>query len=138
MGQLESSYSKLGAGCVKYRGKVEVVDSGKERETKNETKKRGRKKESLFSSITWKGRGCKRTSMSDWPAWYHGWCRRTEVERMLRKGPEGLFIVKSSTDFQGDMTLCVAHSGEVLYFRVRAEGAGHTIDNQEIFNDVSL
>ena len=138
MGQLESSYSKLGAGCVKYRGKVEVVDSGKERKTKNETKKRGRKKESLFSSITWKGRGCKRTSMSDWPAWYHGWCRRTEVERMLRKGPEGLFIVKNSTEFPGDLTLCVAHSGEVLYFRVRGEGAGHTIDNQEIFKDVSL
>ena len=135
MGQLESSYSKLGVGCVK-RVQKEEVDVGVKTGTKNERKGKERK-ESLFHSISWKGRRSARTSMSDWPAWYHGWCRRTEVEKKLKDGPQGLFIVKNSTEFPGDLTLCVACDGDVLYFRVRREGGGYTIDNKESFKDVS-
>ena len=135
MGQLESSYSKLGAGCAKNIQKEEV-DGGVKTGTKSERKSKG-KKESLFRSISWKGRRSTRTSMSDWPAWYHGWCRRTEVEKKLKDGPQGLFIVKNSTEFPGDLTLCVACDREVLYFRVRREGASYTIDNKESFKDVS-
>ena len=75
--------------------------------------------------------------MSDWPAWYHGWCRRTEVEKNLKDGPQGLFIVKNSTEFPGDHNLWVACDREVLYFRKRREGASYTIDNKESFKDVS-
>ena len=63
MGQLESSYSKLGAGCAK-RVQKEEVDGGVKTGTKNERKSKGRK-ESLFHSISWKGRRSARTDISD-------------------------------------------------------------------------
>ena len=59
------------------------------------------------------------------------------MEKKLKDGPQRLFIVKNSTEFPGDLTLCVACDREVLYFRVRREGASYTIDNKESFKDVS-
>ena len=143
MGQLESSYIKLGAGQGKKMEKGEEEGEGRrEPETKKESKRqedrkdKRQRKEGLFSSISWKGRRCADNQTTDWPAWYHGWCRKTEVEQKLKEGPQGLFIVKNSTEFPGDLTLCVAYRGEVLYFRVRREGSSYTIDNKELFKDV--
>ena len=141
MGQLERSYAKLGAGRSKKMEKGEG-EGRKESETKREStvqedrKEKRQRKESLFSSISWKGHRSTDNQTSDWPAWYHGWCRKTEVEQKLKEGPQGLFIVKNSTEFPGDLTLCVAYRGEVLYFRVRREGSSYTIDNKELFKDV--
>ena len=59
------------------------------------------------------------------------------MEKKLKDGPQGLFIVKNSTEFPGDLTLCVAFDGDVLYLIVRREGGGYTIDNKESFKDVS-
>ena len=110
MGQLESSYSKLGTGCAKSVLKEEV-DGGVKTDKKKQRKSKG-KKESLFHSISWKGRRNMRTSMSDWPAWYHGWCRRTEVKKKLMDGPQGLLIMKNFTEFPGDLTRCLACDGK--------------------------
>ena len=147
MGQLESSYTKLGAAHQPKKVlKVEndETDDSKEREAKRETlkiekrKDKRERKESLFHSIPWR-RGRIQSIADDpsaWPAWYHGWCRRVEVEQKLKDGPQGLFIVKNSTEFPGDLTLCLVCRGEVLYYRVRREGAEYTIDRKELFKDV--
>ena len=33
--------------------------------------------------------------------------RRADVEALLKVGPDGLFLVKNSTEFPGDLTLCL-------------------------------
>ena len=33
--------------------------------------------------------------------------RRADVEILLKCGPDGLFLVKNSTEFPGDLTLCL-------------------------------
>merc|ERR1712080_739348 len=71
--------------------------------------------------------------------WYHGWCRKAEVEQLLRQGPEGIFLVKNSTEFPGDLTLCVYQGGTVEYYRVRRCEVGRnrvTLDNETFFADV--
>ena len=30
-----------------------------------------------------------------------------QVEQLLRSGPDGVFLVKNSTEFPGDLTLCL-------------------------------
>ena len=42
-----------------------------------------------------------------------------KVEKLLQAGPDGLYLVKNSTEFPGDTTLCVSYEGSVHYFRVR-------------------
>ena len=42
-----------------------------------------------------------------------------KVEKLLQAGPDGLYLVKNSTEFPGDMTLCVSYESSVHYFRVR-------------------
>ena len=60
------------------------------------------------------------------------------MEQKLKDGPQGFFLVKNSTEFPGDLTLCVVCGGEVLYYRVKREGSGYTIDNKELFKDVMI
>merc|ERR1711974_36911 len=79
-----------------------------------------RRRESLFANAQWSSGSRRRGSdVSEWPAWYHGWCRRADVETLLKCGPDGLFLVKNSTEFPGDLTLCLFKGGIVEYFRVR-------------------
>ena len=146
MGQIESSYTKLGTRRISRKVNKDGIENSEQRDTKLEemkrekTKEKRGRKESLFSSISWKRSvHCPGDDpVSSWPAWYHGWCRKAEVEQKLKDGPEGFFLVKNSTEFPGDLTLCVVCGGEVLYYRVKREGCGYSIDNKELFKDVMI
>ena len=48
-----------------------------------------------------------------------------------------MFLVKNSTEFAGDLTLCVSFESNVHLFRVRhlAENK-YTVDNDHLFNNV--
>ena len=37
-----------------------------------------------------------------------------QVERLLSEGPDGLYLMKNSTEFAGDLTLCLHYGGSVL------------------------
>ena len=55
-----------------------------------------------------------------WP-WFHGKISRDEAERLLRPSDstDGLFLVRESTNFPGDYTLCVCFQSKVIidYFK---------------------
>ena len=71
--------------------------------------------------------------------WYHGWCRSHQVEQLLQAGPDGIFLVKNSTEFAGDLTLCLGLGGTVVSLRVRAlEGGRCTIDHTQTFDSVRI
>ena len=54
-----------------------------------------------------------------WP-WFHGKITRDEAERLLKptESKDGLFLVRESTNFPGDYTLCVCFQGKVEHYRV--------------------
>jgi len=141
MGATESSYRKLGATVAKLqcvpRKKIEVDETDRVSDRKGKKRRR----ESLFANAQWSSSGSRRrgSDVSEWPAWYHGWCRRADVETLLKCGPDGLFLVKNSTEFPGDLTLCLFKGGVVEYFRVRRCEVGRnrvTLDNETFFTDV--
>ena len=82
MGATESSYRKLGAKMAKLqcvpRQRVESREQEAGQEDRKEDRKGKRKrKESLFAHAQWSRR--RGSDVAEWPAWYHGWCRRAEV-----------------------------------------------------------
>jgi len=58
------------------------------------------------------------------------------VEQLLADGPQGLFLVRNSTDFPGDLTLCVSSRGTVISYRVRRDNNKFTIDNVNYFTQI--
>ena len=61
-----------------------------------------------------------------------------QVERLLAAGPDGLYLVKNSTEFAGDLTLCLHHAGAVLAFRVRClPDTRVTVDTDTAFDNVN-
>ena len=59
--------------------------------------------------------------------WFHGKITRDEAERLLlgespssSTSPDGLFLVRESTNFPGDYTLCVVFQVKVEHYRVIA------------------
>jgi len=69
-----------------------------------------------------------------WP-WFHGKISRDEAERLLRPSDssDGLFLVRESTNFPGDYTLCVCFQNKVEHYRVIVRNNMLTIDEEESF-----
>ncbi len=71
--------------------------------------------------------------------WFHGKILRDRAEELLSPGdsPDGLFLVRESTNFPGDYTLCVVYSAKVEHYRVIARNNSLTIDEEEFFENLS-
>jgi len=69
-----------------------------------------------------------------WP-WFHGKITRDEAERLLKPSDstDGLFLVRESTNFPGDYTLCVCFQNKVEHYRVIVRDNLLTIDEEEHF-----
>ena len=69
-----------------------------------------------------------------WP-WFHGKITRDEAERLLKpsESKDGLFLVRESTNFPGDYTLCVCFQSKVEHYRVIVRDNLLTIDEEEHF-----
>lgn len=67
--------------------------------------------------------------------WFHGKISRDEAERLLRPSDssDGLFLVRESTNFPGDYTLCVCFQSKVEHYRVIVQNKLLTIDEEEFF-----
>jgi c-src tyrosine kinase len=50
---------------------------------------------------------------------------------------DGVFLVRESTNFPGDYTLCVCYQGKVEHYRVIARNNRLTIDEEEFFENLS-
>lgn len=68
--------------------------------------------------------------------WFHGSITRDEAEHLLHPREEGLFLVRESTNYPGDYTLCVCFQGKVEHYRVKYLDKKLTIDDDEYFDDL--
>lgn len=55
---------------------------------------------------------------------------------MLQPREDGLFLVRESTNFPGDYTLCVCFQGKVEHYRVKYLDNKLTIDDEEYFENL--
>lgn len=69
--------------------------------------------------------------------WFHGSITRDEAEHLLQPREDGLFLVRESTNFPGDYTLCVCYQGKVEHYRVKYLENKLTIDDEEYFENLS-
>ncbi|KAJ0175173.1 hypothetical protein K1T71_009314 [Dendrolimus kikuchii] len=86
--------------------------------------------------------GSRLVNMSQAP-WHHGPISRERAEALLSGSPDGVFLVRESTNFPGDHTLCVRFRGRVEYYRVKWATAPDnqnqrlTIDDEEFFDTMN-
>eukprot|EP00096_Caligus_rogercresseyi_P012433 TRINITY_DN520_c0_g1_i2.p1 TRINITY_DN520_c0_g1~~TRINITY_DN520_c0_g1_i2.p1 ORF type:complete len:465 (+),score=103.02 TRINITY_DN520_c0_g1_i2:169-1395(+) len=69
--------------------------------------------------------------------WFHGKISREGAESLLQPKEDGLFLVRESTNFPGDYTLCLCYKGRVEHYRVIAKNNKLTIDEDEFFENLS-
>lgn len=69
--------------------------------------------------------------------WFHGKISRDEAEQLLSPKADGLFLVRESTNFPGDYTLCVCYQGKVEHYRVKYKDNQLTIDDEEFFENLA-
>ncbi|XP_049872011.1 tyrosine-protein kinase CSK-like isoform X1 [Pectinophora gossypiella] len=86
--------------------------------------------------------GNRLVNMTQWP-WHHGAISRERAEALLSGSPDGVFLVRESTNFPGDHTLCVRYRGHVEHYRVKWASAPDsqnqrlTIDDEEFFDNMT-
>lgn len=69
--------------------------------------------------------------------WFHGKISREMAEDLLTPKENGLFLVRESTNYPGDYTLCVCYLGKVEHYRVKYKDNQLTIDDEEFFENLS-
>jgi len=69
--------------------------------------------------------------------WFHGKISRDQAESLLQPREDGLFLVRESTNFPGDYTLCVCYQGKVEHYRVIYKDNKLTIDEEEFFSNLA-
>lgn len=66
--------------------------------------------------------------------WFHGKISRELAEKLLTPRKDGLFLVRESTNFPGDFTLCVCYDSRVEHYRIILQDDKITIDEEEYFD----
>ena len=70
-------------------------------------------------------------------AWFHGKITREVAEKILTPRKDGLFLVRESTNFPGDFTLCVCFENRVEHYRIILKDDKITIDEEEYFETLT-
>ncbi|XP_073435645.1 tyrosine-protein kinase CSK isoform X1 [Dendrobates tinctorius] len=68
--------------------------------------------------------------------WFHGKITREQAERLLYPPETGLFLVRESTNYPGDYTLCVSCEGKVEHYRIIYKTGKLTIDEEAYFDNL--
>ncbi|CAK8676993.1 unnamed protein product [Clavelina lepadiformis] len=69
--------------------------------------------------------------------WFHGKITRQKAEELLSPRKDGLFLVRESTNYPGDYTMCVSFSGEIEHYRIIFKNNKVTIDEEEYFENLT-
>jgi len=69
--------------------------------------------------------------------WFHGKITREVAEKILVPRQDGLFLVRESTNFPGDYTLCVCFDNRVEHYRIILKDDRITIDEEEYFDTLT-
>lgn len=68
--------------------------------------------------------------------WFHGKITREQAERLLYPPETGLFLVRESTNYPGDYTLCVSCDSKVEHYRIIYHNGKLSIDEEEYFGNL--
>ncbi|KAF3854985.1 hypothetical protein F7725_023040 [Dissostichus mawsoni] len=68
--------------------------------------------------------------------WFHGKITREQAEQLLVPHETGLFLVRESTNFPGDYTLCVSCESKVEHYRIVYTNGKLTIDDEGYFENL--
>lgn len=80
--------------------------------------------------------GCESVFCSAFLRWFHGKITREQAERLLYPPETGLFLVRESTNYPGDYTLCVSSEGKVEHYRIIYHNGKLTIDEEGYFENL--
>ncbi|CAD5111550.1 DgyrCDS847 [Dimorphilus gyrociliatus] len=69
--------------------------------------------------------------------WYHGDIGREEAIRRLNDCEDGSFLLRDSTNYPGDFTLCLIYLNQVENYHVLRKGGKYTIDEEVFFDNLS-
>lgn len=68
--------------------------------------------------------------------WFHGKISRETAEDLLVPRSDGLYLIRESTNYPGDYTLCVCFSNAVDHYRIQTIDGELTIDEEVFFKDL--
>jgi len=68
--------------------------------------------------------------------WFHGKISRQEAEQLLQPREDGLFLVRESSNYPGDYTLCVCHQAKVEHYHIIINSNQLTIDEEVFFKNL--
>jgi c-src tyrosine kinase len=68
--------------------------------------------------------------------WFHGKIARGIAEEVLKPYVNGSYLIRESTNYPGDYTLCVCHDNAVENYRIQTIEGKITIDEEEFFLDL--
>uniref|UniRef100_A0A8C7DZT7 Tyrosine-protein kinase n=2 Tax=Salmoninae TaxID=504568 RepID=A0A8C7DZT7_ONCKI len=70
------------------------------------------------------------------PKWFHGKITREQAECLLIPPEMGLYLVRESTNYPGDYTLCVSCDGKVEHYRIVYKEGKLSIDEEAFFENL--
>lgn len=68
--------------------------------------------------------------------WFHGKISRKDAEELLQPREDGLFLVRESSNFPGDYTLCVCFQGKVEHYHILYQKNSLTVDEEAYFKNL--
>lgn len=70
-------------------------------------------------------------------SWFHGKITRQQAEDLLQPRRDGLFLLRESTNYPGDYTMCVCFEDRVEHYRIIFKDNKVTIDEEEYFENLT-
>ena len=68
--------------------------------------------------------------------WFHGNIKRQQAEELLQPREDGMFLVRESTNFPGDYTLCLCSDGSIIHYHIICKENTLTIDDEDVFENL--
>uniref|UniRef100_A0A914DG95 Tyrosine-protein kinase n=1 Tax=Acrobeloides nanus TaxID=290746 RepID=A0A914DG95_9BILA len=69
--------------------------------------------------------------------WFHGNISREKTEKLLSDRSDGTFLIRNSTNYPGDYTLCVSCNGKVEHYRIYNLNDQLSCDKEELFDNLT-
>uniref|UniRef100_A0AC34Q2G8 Tyrosine-protein kinase n=1 Tax=Panagrolaimus sp. JU765 TaxID=591449 RepID=A0AC34Q2G8_9BILA len=68
---------------------------------------------------------------------FHGNISREKTEKLLKNRSDGTFLIRNSTNYPGDFTLCIACNGKVEHYRIYLINGQLSCDKEEMFDNLT-
>lgn len=68
--------------------------------------------------------------------WFHGSLTREQAEFLLKDSKEGSYLMRESTHYPGDFTLCLKSEAKVENYHIKQTNKKFTIDDENMFKNL--